>query len=71
VTCVYRPLMRDNRGVASPLNAINGFRPNVEKSRLNQTTSGLTRRSAFISRTTLEALSNDQHRITLKPSSSS
>lgn len=70
VTCAYRPLSRASKGVISPLKATRGLRPNVLKSRLNQTTSGFSRLSALIRRNALRGSSNDQQRSTEKPSGS-
>lgn len=67
---MYRPLSLASRGVISPLNATNGLRPKVLKSRLNHTTSGFRRWIAAMSRRTLAGSLNDQQRSTVKPSNS-
>ena len=59
-------------GVERPANAAIGFSgvAKLEKTRLNQTTSGFSLRMVFSRRTGLDMLPNFQHRITLKPGSS-
>jgi hypothetical protein len=56
--------------VSKPREAGKGLRPKVLNNKLNQTTSGFNLRSIFRIRKTVRGSSNDQQRMTEKPSNS-